>query len=147
MTDRNRKVGDIVWDEVAPTCGPLRDKVIGIKRGRISSFYRDKRGRACVEIEWFGDMEPQTGAIRIGTQIPEHARFSTKFDWGVFSAKEIGIILKGGLLDGKNGCFKEPQHPELKALHPLYQLALDNPEAAVVINPQHSAILPSMTTN
>jgi hypothetical protein len=146
VTSRNRKIGDIVWDEVTPSCGPLRDKTIGLKRGRVSNIFTDRRGRESVQVEWFGDMEPQTGTIRAAAEIPDHSARSTKFDWGVVNAKELGIIIKGGLLDGEDGCFTEPQCDGLIALHPLYQLALDNPGAAVVINPEYSAILPAAVT-
>jgi hypothetical protein len=138
VTDRNRKVGDIVWDEIMPTSGPLAGKTLGIKRGRVIDVLKDPRGRMSVRVEWEGDFEPSAGKILAAAELPEHQRSSTKFDWGVMSAKEIGIIVEGGLLDGKDGDFSEAQCPELKALNPLYRLAIEDPHAAVVINPEHA---------
>lgn len=47
------------------------------------------------------------------------------FDYGLDSLKDLSVLVKGGLLEGTDGCFSEPQCEGLKAILPLYRQILE----------------------
>lgn len=131
-----RFLGETVWDCVQPSFGPLAYKVLGIRRGTVTRCYRDRYGRKVIDIEWAGDIDHMSGTVlSVETMKPGLER-NCMFNWAVHNARELAILVKGGLLDGSEGSFHEIQSEQLVALHPLFELALKYPERPVILNPK-----------
>jgi hypothetical protein len=115
-----------------PHIGRLAGQITGLIAGRITEIYFSQGyNQNLHKVVWDATINMYTGCVE-----EYRGGHSGYFDYGLHTAFELKILVRGGLLDKRypDGCFDEPQPESLvKNSLPYYRKALMLPYAPYIL--------------